>query len=647
MSTLAAVNETLGEIKGQLVRNNSKLDGLRGVKPIPSGPKDLTERERTGQTSGEAAREGLKERAGAKPTGTGVGGLIDKAPNLPISTGNKLLDYSALLGLIVAFRKQIADFLKGFFTGITKAFEEEIAAFKELVAGYTRDIEKSLITGTTAGFLTAQKRFNNLLDKAQTRFNSAINQRNVEVELEKTKTPKGGVPGEPIPDGRRTPKGGMGGVDDIGPNAGRQPAAGGRGRGPTRAQMLEEIKSRPQNLPKGYSTKGGGVSFKGKQIKNPELEKFAPKSVAAAKAAVPKAAPNAAPVEKFDQVKPTKNTAGQKEVNRALTKLKQLQRITGTNSKLGKAGVLLSGFFAALESLTILQDPTASLEEKREALIETAAGLLTGTIAGLVGASIGAGVLTAITGGIAAPVTIFLGSVGGGILGYFGGDMVGRAGAELLVRFLLSDTPVDPAGMINRLSAAAKTLKDKVGIDAKQINKGINSAIDAINPFSSTPSKQTSGYKPSPSRINRDLPGQATNRRRRGLGLTTVNNPPQSTTVSGSGGDRSIIGSTGSDNLMGADALEGSTPSVSASGPAPSGQRIAAAATTQKAAMVNQAARQQAAGGGNNITINKGGDTTLNQEGGGGGGTSTPVVVVKSDGDMPKIGAKIAYGMGL
>ncbi len=178
MSTLAAVNETLGEIKGQLVRNNSKLDGLRGVKPIPSGPKDLTERERTGQTSGEAAREGLKERAGAKPTGTGVGGLIDKAPNLPISTGNKLLDYGALLGLIVAFRKQIADFLKGFFTGITKAFEEEIAAFKELVAGYTRDIEKSLITGTTAGFLTAQKRFNNLLDKAQTRFNSAINQRN-------------------------------------------------------------------------------------------------------------------------------------------------------------------------------------------------------------------------------------------------------------------------------------------------------------------------------------------------------------------------------------------------------------------------------------------------------------------------------------
>ena len=248
MSTLAAVNETLGEIKGQLVRNNSKLDGLRGVKPIPSGPKDLTERERTGQTSGEAAREGLKERAGAKPTGTGVGGLIDKAPNLPISTGNKLLDYGVLLGLIVAFRKQIADFLKGFFSGLTKAFEEEIAAFRELAQGYVRDFEKSLITGATAGFLTAQRRFNKLLEKAQTRFISATKQQ--EIELEKNRL-RGGAPGEPIPDRTRTPKGGMGGVDDIGPNAGRQPAAGGRGRGPTRAQMLEEIKSRPQNLPKG------------------------------------------------------------------------------------------------------------------------------------------------------------------------------------------------------------------------------------------------------------------------------------------------------------------------------------------------------------------------------------------------------------
>ena len=166
--------------------------------------------------------------------------------------------------------------------------------------------------------------------------------------------------------------------------------------------------------------------------------------------------------------------------------MKQLQRITGTNSKLGKAGLLLSGFFAALESLTILQDPTASLEEKREALIETAAGLLTGTIAGLVGAAIGAVVLTAITGGIAAPITGFVGAVGFGVLGYYGGDMVGRAGAELLVRFLLSDTPVDPAGVINRLSAVATKLKENVGIDASAINKGINSAIDAINPFSLT-----------------------------------------------------------------------------------------------------------------------------------------------------------------
>ena len=63
--------------------------------------------------------------------------------------------------------------------------------------------------------------------------------------------------------------------------------------------------------------------------------------------------------------------------------------------------------------------------------------------------------------------------------------------------------------------------------------------------------------------------------------------------------------------------------------------------------MVNQAARQQsAASGTNNITINKEGDTKNNISGEGGGGSSQ-VVVVKSQGDMPKIGAKIAYGMGL
>jgi hypothetical protein len=98
MSTLAAVNETLLDIKGQLVRNNTKLDRVAAVKPMPSGPRDLTERERTGQTSAEAAREGLKERAGAKPTGTGVGGLIDKVPS---PTGNRGLDLAALAGLVM------------------------------------------------------------------------------------------------------------------------------------------------------------------------------------------------------------------------------------------------------------------------------------------------------------------------------------------------------------------------------------------------------------------------------------------------------------------------------------------------------------------------------------------------------------------
>ena len=127
---------------------------------------------------------------------------------------------------------------------------------------------------------------------------------------------------------------------------------------------------------------------------------------------------------------------------------------------------------------------------------------------------------------------------------------------------------------------------------------------------------------------NRDLPGSA--RQKRGLGISGSSNqskPAMSATVS-------------------PDALEGSTPSVSASGPAEQGQRIAAAATTQKAAMVNQAARQQASGAGNNITINKAGDTQINQDGGGSAG-SPQVVVVKDSGAMPKIAGKIAYGVGL
>ena len=51
MSTLAAVNETLLDIKGQIVRNNTKLDRVAAVKPMPSGPRDLTERERTGHAA--------------------------------------------------------------------------------------------------------------------------------------------------------------------------------------------------------------------------------------------------------------------------------------------------------------------------------------------------------------------------------------------------------------------------------------------------------------------------------------------------------------------------------------------------------------------------------------------------------------------
>ena len=94
---------------------------------------------------------------------------------------------------------------------------------------------------------------------------------------------------------------------------------------------------------------------------------------------------------------------------------------------------------------------------------------------------------------------------------------------------------------------------------------------------------------------------------------------------------------------MSPEALEGSTPSVSSPGPA--AQRLAAATPTQKAAMVNQAAIQQAAAGGNNITIDKAGDIQNNMSGGGGG--ESPVIVLKSPSNMPPIGSKIAYGMGL
>ena len=60
MSTLAEVNETLVDIKGAVARQTAvlgnKLEG-GGAKPVPSGPKDLTAREKAGTTSAEAARE--------------------------------------------------------------------------------------------------------------------------------------------------------------------------------------------------------------------------------------------------------------------------------------------------------------------------------------------------------------------------------------------------------------------------------------------------------------------------------------------------------------------------------------------------------------------------------------------------------------
>ena len=161
MSTLAAVNETLLDIKGQLVRNNTKLDRVAAVKPMPSGPRDLTERERSGQTSAEAAREGLKERAGAKPAGTGVGGLIDKAPNLPVSTGNKALDYLALGGLALSFIDEITSFLKGLLDGIYQSFKKEIDAFAEQASNFVEENLTPLVSGAGLAVANTLRRMKN------------------------------------------------------------------------------------------------------------------------------------------------------------------------------------------------------------------------------------------------------------------------------------------------------------------------------------------------------------------------------------------------------------------------------------------------------------------------------------------------------
>ena len=163
MSTLAEVNETLVDIKGAVARQTAvlgnKLEG-GGAKPVPpSGPKDLTAREKAGTTSAESAREGLKERAGGKPKGAGgIGGLVDKAPNLPISTGSKGLDLLALGGLAVAFNKEIREFLNGFLGGLEESLKKEIESFKNAASEFIDENITSLVSGAGIGVAATMKR---------------------------------------------------------------------------------------------------------------------------------------------------------------------------------------------------------------------------------------------------------------------------------------------------------------------------------------------------------------------------------------------------------------------------------------------------------------------------------------------------------
>ena len=619
MSTLAAVNETLLDIKGQLVRNNTKLDRVAAVKPMPSGPRDLTERERTGQTSAEAAREGLKERAGAKPAGTGVGGLIDKAPNLPVSTGNKALDYLALGGLALSFIDEITSFLKGLLDGIYQSFKKEIDAFAEQASNFVEENLTPLVSGAGLAVANTLRRMKNSvsgqLKAARVEIDDLKKQTRTQLDDAKTKTGGGGRGAPP------TRQEIIERVKNVDPKklaaANIKPAAGGgyidelTGKQASTARLAEATKPKPNIVSRAISSVGSAITgTRPPGGVGPQ---------ATTKPAVPSTARKAV----------TKAVSGTKEVAAALKKIAQLKAIT---KGIPIVGALLGPIFAAIESLDILKTD-ASLEAKREAITGVLTGLLVGSVAAVMG-----GIVGATAGSIVPVVGNFVGAIIGGGLGFLGGDLAGRALAPFVTDYLFNGAPVDKDGILAFLSAFvekektknpeayAKSIAATGGADGSKPNVN-GTGTPGTSSYDSTSKPQATGTT-TPSRASRDLPPGA--KRKRGLTSPMVDTPTP--------GPTSKVDPEYMD-----EAMIGDMATVAA--PVPDAARITPGTVSAKAAMVQQAAMRQSADGGNNITINKAGDIQNNMSGGGGG--ESPVIVLKSPSNMPPIGSKIAYGMGL
>jgi len=651
MSTLAEVNDTLGDVKRAVFQQTAVLSNKLGdrerAKPMPSGPKDLTAREKAGTTSAEAAREGLKERAGDKPKGAGgLGGLAAKAPNLPITTGNKLLDYGALAALALSFTDEIADFLKGFLGGLKDAFQKEIDAFKNAASEFIDENITSLVSGAAIGVATTLRR---LKTSTKGLLKSAL------AEVDSLKTKVGGLSLE-LDDAKAKAQADL---DDAKAKKAAKPQ--------TRSQLIDDTKklSNRQLSKAGLEkAKGGGYIDKATktQATNTKLAqatasttKPAPtQKVDLPKAKVPasggggpgQARPSSTPMSKPSAIK---QVAKQSQmIVKMLSKVKALKAIT---KAIPVIGAILGPVFAAIESAEVLQDPKKTDEQKRQEITNIISGLVTGTVAAIFGAIIGAAVLSVIP-----IVGTFFGGLIGGAAAYVAGDAVGRGliGPQV-ADFLFDGKPVDKNGILAALSGF---MESDDGKKAKAAATKSAPGSPGSKPMAGAPgvdamSAPMEGAKPSPGGGYAAGAGATATPGTAGAAGTGAAGTPGRAGAPGTSSPRSAGGPGQAkpgpmSATMSPEASEAlNTPSVSAPGPDAQAQRIAAAATSQKAAMVNQAARQQAAASGtNNITINKEGDTQNNISGEGGGGSSQ-VVVVKSDGDMPKIGAKIAYGMGL
>ena len=668
MSTLAAVNETLGEIKGQLIRQNTKLDGYRGAKPMPtSGPKDLTTREKEGTTSAEAAREGLKERAGAKPMGAGIGGLVDKAPNLPISTGNKLLDYAALAGLAVAFNKEIADFLKGFMDGLSKSLRKEIDAFVGGLGDFVDENVTAVATGAAAGLQRTINKLRGGASRAVKGLQADVDRLNKRLfDVENPKVRGSGI------------SRGVSG-DDF------DQTAGSKNRNPRTTASVDR-KSLTQTA-RGMSP--GELRIKGLEVKGGDKAVYDSKSGRIASNNVmqqrlnPQAAanqsgrPTPSPANQNTAPKPTgavnqkPKTGMLKTFGKNVAKLYNV--IKSISGKVGRRILFIVGpIFTVLDSYKIMKTDN-DLQTKREMIVREIAGLLVGTAGAIVGAMLGGGMLSWVPG-----VGTFVGSVIGGIGGYFVGDFLfGNTLANKLMNLLMSDAGANSISM-KMLEALDGWLNQ---VPPYPVNEGTSSYLGEgtlkakqakwESAFGSTTSGRAAKAAAGQQSANRtgvdnpkileriykedgktmDLsnfdytkefnfkPGEDPERKKKRLAIFQKQNPgynaygqkmptgPAATTGETSPGE---IGAPAASGVNGSPTMRGLTPS-----PIP-----------EKSAMVNQAARQQASGAGNNITINKAGDTQINQDGGGSGG-SPQVVVVKDSGAMPKIAGKIAYGVGL